>query len=104
MVSSISIYPKLELITVMIVIPLITTCFQVRTDKTEFWVIDNLLKESNEHKHKRISILKISPTAELERRKTFNIDAVTVNSKPRSNSSSGEHFNNSKRNNIETNI
>jgi len=55
MLSSVSLYPKLELITVMVIIPFLTNCVQ-------FWVIDNILKEPKETKLFRASSrLKIDP-------------------------------------------
>ncbi len=41
-------YPKLELVFVMIIVPLITACFR-------YWVTDNFLKESDESRLERLA-------------------------------------------------
>jgi hypothetical protein len=46
--KSIAIYPKLELIFVMIIVPFIMNCLQ-------FWMVDNFLKESDESRIDRLS-------------------------------------------------
>jgi hypothetical protein len=48
MLSSIAIYPRLELIIVMIIVPFIMNACQ-------FWLVDNILKESDESRIERIS-------------------------------------------------
>ena len=71
----------------------------------QFWLIDNLLKESNEHKINRASLLKISPLNDLDKRKSN--DQITNNSKIFSNSSSSEVIIGMKKNrgnDYETNI
>lgn len=48
MLGSIAIYPKLELIVVMIIVPFVTNVLQ-------FWLVDGFLKESDESRIERLS-------------------------------------------------
>jgi hypothetical protein len=48
MLGSIAIYPKLELIVVMIIVPFVTNVLQ-------FWLVDAFLKESDESRIERLS-------------------------------------------------
>ncbi len=48
LLQSIAVYPKLELIVVMVIVPLIMNVIQ-------FWLVDNILKESDESRIDRLS-------------------------------------------------
>ncbi len=48
LLSSVEVYPKLELIIVMVIVPFMTNVLQ-------FWIVDNFLKESDECRIERLS-------------------------------------------------
>ena len=48
MLENIAVYPRLELIVVMMFVPFVTNTLQ-------FWLVDNILKESDESRIERLS-------------------------------------------------
>lgn len=48
LLKDIAVYPKVELIVVMVIVPFVLNCFQ-------FWVVDNFLKESDESRISRMA-------------------------------------------------
>jgi hypothetical protein len=48
LLKSVAVYPKLELIVVMVIVPFIMNVIQ-------FWIVDNILKESDESRIERLS-------------------------------------------------
>ena len=59
LLKNIAVYPKLELMFVMVIVPLIMNSIQVNHNFLlflfQFWVIDNILKESDESRIERLS-------------------------------------------------
>lgn len=72
LLQSISVYPRLELIFVMIVVPFVMNCIQ-------FWMVDNFLKESDESRIERISrgkekLLQVGPEYYTNPDRKFNYE------------------------------